>query len=120
MATSTFRIPSISQTTTKPSRLRGTVCPLIFAFVNIDLCLTNMLTDDNQGPPSVSQVIGFHQTLANEFPGAKIIASSISNFVRNLSANAEVVASLEVVEDEIGDTWYVETFRCVEYIVIDV
>ena len=63
--------------------------------------------DDNKGPPTVSQVIGFHETLQNEFPSATIIASSITNFVRNLSAHSEVVDSLKVIEKEIGDTWFV-------------
>eukprot|EP01084_Bolivina_argentea_P142466 250270_1 len=60
---------------------------------------------DNQGPPTVSDCLGFYNVCQSEFPNANIFASSITNFVRNLSQHQDVVDTLKVIDSEIGDTW---------------
>lgn len=59
---------------------------------------------DNAGPPaSVAEVQNDWATIAAEFPGAQIVASTLDDFMALLTP--AVLAALPVVTSEIGDTW---------------
>ena len=46
-----------------------------------------------------------HAAIAKDFPGARIIASTLDGFVDEILSDAAVVAALPIVSDEIGDSW---------------
>ena len=59
---------------------------------------------DNAGPPlSVAEVVGDWATIAAEFPGATITASTLDDFTALLTP--DVLAALPVISSEVGDTW---------------
>ena len=56
---------------------------------------------DNSGPPtSLSEIQTTFNVLRQQYPGAKVFASTLDNFV-----NAVNMSSLPTVYGEIGDTW---------------
>ena len=56
---------------------------------------------DNTGPPtSLEELDNVYQILREEFPGAKVFASTLDEFVSQVDRSA-----LPVVNGEIGDTW---------------
>jgi len=58
---------------------------------------------DNAGPPtSVAEVVQDFATIASEFPGAQVVASTLDDFVALLTP--EILAQLPVFDTEIGDT----------------
>ena len=59
-------------------------------------------TGDNHGPPSAEEVEELFAQLATEYPGARIIASTLDAFAESVLAARE---SLPVLEQEIGDSW---------------
>ena len=59
---------------------------------------------DNAGPPSsVKEVQGDFASIAEAFPGAEIISSTLDDFTALLTP--EVTATLPVITREMGDTW---------------
>lgn len=62
--------------------------------------------NDNTGPPtSAAEVLADHARIANDFPGAKIVASTLDAFVDAILADDAVSSSLPIVTAEIGDSW---------------
>ncbi|KQW06308.1 hypothetical protein ASC66_07265 [Leifsonia sp. Root4] len=59
-------------------------------------------TGDNFGPPSAQDVEDLFAQLAAEYPGARIVASTLDDFAAAVLAVRE---TLPVLEQEIGDTW---------------
>ena len=59
-------------------------------------------TMDNMGPQSVSQVVESHRLMANDNPGARIQASTLTEFGNALWAQREL---FPIVESEIADSW---------------
>ena len=59
---------------------------------------------DNLGPPSTDEVIAAHAALADRYPGASVIGSTLDAFARATSASG-AVGDLPVVTAEIGDPW---------------
>ena len=59
-------------------------------------------TNDNMGPPSVEDVLGVFDGVRQQFPGAKVKASTLDAFARRLET---VKQTLPVVTSELGDTW---------------
>ena len=56
---------------------------------------------DNSGPPtSIAEIQTIFNVLREQYPGAKVFASTMDNFV-----NAISISSLPIVYGEIGDTW---------------
>lgn len=60
------------------------------------------LTNDNLGPPTIATVLDYYRGLREQFPDARIVASTLDAFAQELRA---VQAELPVVIAEIGDTW---------------
>ena len=60
---------------------------------------------DNQGPPTPTEAANFYAQAQAEFPNAKIVASSITNFAEAVLANQTVYNNLELIDQEIGDSW---------------
>lgn len=60
------------------------------------------MTGDNVGPPSVDDVLDTFAVLAEQFPGAEIVPSTLDAYAR---AALEHSAALPVVTEEIGDSW---------------
>ncbi|MGW5193414.1 DUF5054 domain-containing protein [Kribbella sp. NPDC004138] len=59
-------------------------------------------TGDNLGPPPLAEIEELFQGLQANYPGARIVASTLDQFAQAvLAARAE----LPVVTDEIGDSW---------------
>jgi hypothetical protein len=59
---------------------------------------------DNAGPPlSVAEVVADFATIAANFPGATVVASTLDNFTALLTP--DILANLPVLETEVGDTW---------------
>lgn len=57
---------------------------------------------DNTGPPtSLEEIDTYYQILSEEFPQAKVFASTLDNFVDNIA----ISDALPTVTGEIGDTW---------------
>jgi hypothetical protein len=59
-------------------------------------------SDDNLGPQTRLDVDKIYENLQKEFPGAKVMASTLDAFARVLEPLKE---KLPVVTQEIGDTW---------------
>ena len=59
-------------------------------------------TGDNQGPSSAEAVLKTYEKLKNDYPNAKIIASTLDDYACELLKFKD---SLPVVIGEIGDTW---------------
>ena len=57
---------------------------------------------DNTGPPNVTEVISVYSQLRGEFPDARIVASTLDNFVSELE---KVKNELPIVTTEFGDSW---------------
>lgn len=57
---------------------------------------------DNEGPPPAEEVQSNFDYIKSEYPGAKLVASSLDEFWELLEAEVD---SLPVVTEEIGDTW---------------
>jgi len=68
-------------------------CPVVLAFCH---------AGDNAGPPMPWEITGAHQKWRELHPGALVQASTIDAF---FTAAEPHLASLPVVEAEIGDTW---------------
>ncbi|AMM20090.1 hypothetical protein AX769_07825 [Frondihabitans sp. PAMC 28766] len=64
------------------------------------LCLAH--TNDNLGPPSREEVVALFTRLREQYPRARVVASTLDAFAEAVDA---IRSSLPVVEDEIGDTW---------------
>jgi hypothetical protein len=64
--------------------------------------LAVVLTGDNQGPPSASDVEQLYARLTQENPGATVTASTLDAFAEKLWPLRE---TLPLVTSEIGDTW---------------
>lgn len=59
-------------------------------------------TGDNFGPPSADDVEALFAALADAYPGARIVASTLDAFAADVLPAREL---LPVVADEIGDSW---------------
>ncbi|MDY6857513.1 MAG: DUF5054 domain-containing protein [Thermodesulfobacteriota bacterium] len=59
-------------------------------------------TDDNLGPPDNREVSRVFNQLKKIFPEARIVASTLDNYAREL---LQIKETLPVIEGEIGDTW---------------
>lgn len=59
-------------------------------------------TFDNRGPQNPEEVRRIFARLRDEFPGKRVVASTLDDFARSLRG---VKDSLPVVTSEIGDTW---------------
>ena len=59
---------------------------------------------DNAGPPSAGEVEDAHGALADRYPGAQVVGSTLDAFGRALAAS-DAVGELPEVRDEIGDAW---------------
>ncbi len=68
----------------------------------LDDVLAVILTGDNVGPPSEAKVAENYAALAQANPGARLIASSLDEFARQLD---DYWDQLPVITDEIGDLW---------------
>ncbi|GHT96995.1 hypothetical protein FACS1894142_0330 [Spirochaetia bacterium] len=66
----------------------------------IDEALVIVNSNDNSGPPQTESILRIYADLEQQFPGAEIRASTLSDFVPVLEK-----ADLPVVTEEIGDTW---------------
>lgn len=66
--------------------------------------LTFLHANDNQGPPTVDEVLAEHAALRARFPEAEVRASTLDDFARAVVDSAAVEA-LPVVTSEIGDPW---------------
>ena len=56
---------------------------------------------DNSGPPtSIAEIQSVFDILKQQYPGAKVFASTLDNFVNSIN-----MSSLPTVYGEIGDTW---------------
>ena len=64
--------------------------------------LALVLTNDNAGPPPDAAIADNYHSIAAQVPGAKIIASTLDDFARQLET---VRDQLPVITSEIGDTW---------------
>lgn len=69
-----------------------------------DEALAVIVRGDNLGPALTSEVLQDWNNLKSEFPGAKIVASSLDSFVKNLIQSG-LVNTLPIITCEIGDTW---------------
>ncbi len=68
----------------------------------LDDAISVILTGDNIGPQSPSDVRAAFNAMRQQFPDANIIASTLDAFASRLP---EIKASLPVFTHEIGDTW---------------
>ena len=68
----------------------------------LDHALALVLTNDNAGPPADSSIADTYRSLANQVPGATVIASTLDDFTRQLETVRDM---LPVLTSEIGDTW---------------
>jgi len=71
----------------------------------VDGCKEGLMmawNSDNLGPPTLSQVLRVFNTTRQFFPNAKIVASSMDNFIRAVQPH---VNSLPVITGEIADNW---------------
>ncbi len=59
-------------------------------------------TGDNQGPPSLEQVLTNFQELRARLPGTQIVASTLDAFAHKLLT---IKDQLPIVRAELGDTW---------------
>jgi len=59
-------------------------------------------THDNLGPHSLDQIKEIYNEIQGRYPDAKIIASTMDDFARDLFKNK---LELPVITEEIGDTW---------------
>jgi hypothetical protein len=59
-------------------------------------------TMDNMGPQSGNEVKGVYREYAQRYPGARIFASSLTDYAAQLEA---VRDTLPIVHEEIGDSW---------------
>ena len=57
---------------------------------------------DNDGPPPTSDIQATFDTVAKEFPGAEVVASTFDNFTQHL---VQHTSGLPVLTREIGNTW---------------
>ena len=73
-----------------------------FEIPGLDDSLAFGHTMDNMGPQSTAQVIDVYNEIRGRFPGAKIFASTLSDFARKLETVRE---TLPIITNEIGDTW---------------
>jgi hypothetical protein len=67
-----------------------------------DLAIAVEMADDNAGPHSIEEIHKIYSRLRQQFPGAKITASNMSDIANAVHAYRN---ELPVVTDEIGDTW---------------
>ena len=67
-----------------------------------DLAVAIEMADDNAGPHSMDEIRKIYADLRNEFPGASITASNLSEIANAVYPYRD---QLPVVTDEIGDTW---------------
>lgn len=71
-----------------------------------DRALCTAWRNDNEGPPSVKDVLQVYQHLGVDFPGAEIIPSDFEDYVMELEKAVESGAvEVPVVTAEIGDNW---------------
>ena len=73
-----------------------------FEIPGLDHSLAFGHTSDNMGPQSPDQVLDVFRETRARLPGARVFASTLSDFAVHLDT---VRASLPVLSDEIGDTW---------------
>jgi Domain of unknown function (DUF5054) len=67
-----------------------------------DLAVAIEMADDNAGPHSMDEIRKIYADLRQEFPGASIQASNLSEIANAVYPSRD---QLPVVTDEIGDTW---------------
>ena len=61
---------------------------------------------DNQGPHSVEEILDIYNRTRTSFPEANVVASTLDDFLGNVSAAlATGRVTLPVVTEEIGDSW---------------
>lgn len=86
----------------------GDPCPTALDVVGVpglDHALVYAFKDDNQGPPTATEVMRVLDCTRRLLPGAKLIGSTFDAFVSNLTATPAAMKGLPVLEQEIGDTW---------------
>lgn len=71
----------------------------------ISALLCNVL-GDNEGPPTSLNVIQTLNSIQNEFPNAIVAIDTFESFVNALLARPDIVNSLTVYTEEMGDIWY--------------
>jgi hypothetical protein len=69
---------------------------------NLDSGICFAHTGDNQGPPSIKDVIETYARLNEHFPDARIQASTLNAFALELR---KIKSTLPVLTQELGDTW---------------
>ena len=62
---------------------------------------------DNAGPPKASDIVKTLNSIQSEFPNAVVTIDTFESFTDTLMAEPDIVASLPVYTQEMGDTWYV-------------
>ncbi len=67
-----------------------------------DLAVAIEMADDNAGPHSIDEIRKIYADLRQQFPGATIMASNLSEIANTVHPYFD---QLPVVTDEIGDTW---------------
>ena len=67
-----------------------------------DHALTLNWRHDNDGPPSLNEVLDIFEHLRRMFPGAKIVASTLDAFADEMQ---KAKHCMPVVTSEIGDSW---------------
>eukprot|EP01084_Bolivina_argentea_P248172 415106_1 len=60
---------------------------------------------DNRGPFEIETLLSGLEAIGEEFPNAYVHASTFDAYVNNLLQHPEIVASLPIIDQEIGDTW---------------
>ncbi len=69
---------------------------------NSDEAIAINFTGDNHGPQSPEQITAIYRKWEEQFPGAKVMASTLNAFAESLEPLRD---SLPVVTQELGDTW---------------
>ncbi len=68
----------------------------------LDQAIVFAHTGDNCGPQSANQIVEQYDQLRQQFPGARLLASTMDAFA---TALRPVVPALPIIEAELGDTW---------------
>eukprot|EP01084_Bolivina_argentea_P044396 81697_1 len=60
---------------------------------------------DNKGPKNSSAYISDLKYIQTLYPNAKVVISTIDNYIQNLLKRPDIIQTLPVITDEIGDSW---------------
>ena len=73
-----------------------------FTIKGLEEALVFAHTGDNLGPQAPGQVLDVYREILQNFPGARVFASTLNDFAQKLEP---IRQTLPVVNQEIGDTW---------------